>query len=46
MVYGANRRSGAEIDGEDEMTDTTLLAQVLDSFADPVFVADTEHTVI
>ena len=28
------------------MTDATLMAQVLDSFIDPVLVADTEHTVI
>ncbi len=28
------------------MTDATLLAQVLDSFTDPVLVADTGHTVV
>ncbi len=28
------------------MTDTALLARVLDSFTDPVLVADTEHTVV
>jgi nitrogen-specific signal transduction histidine kinase len=28
------------------MTDATLMAQILDSFTDPVLVADTEHTVI
>ncbi|MCK4410527.1 MAG: PAS domain-containing protein [Candidatus Eisenbacteria sp.] len=28
------------------MTDATLLAQVLDSFTDPLLVADTEHTVV
>ena len=28
------------------MTDATLLTQVLDSFTDPVLVADTEHVVI
>jgi len=28
------------------VTDATLLAQVLDSFTDPVLVADTEHTVV
>ena len=28
------------------MTDATLLAHVLDSFTDPVLVADAEHTVV
>jgi PAS domain-containing protein len=48
-VYRERRRDhlmGAGTDKERAVTDTALPAQILDSFVDPVLVADTEHTII
>ena len=48
-MYRERRRDhlmGAGTDKERAVTDTALPAQILDSFVDPVLVADTEHTII